>query len=141
MHRMKNYYTNWNTGYTKNGKQKTFDFKYDAKTAVARSDVESMIDQFSCAGISEKLNELYIGIQNATMRHINHSGPKYPNNHGSYTSSKDRCAVKTTIIDKTKKEEKKKKWEDDRKREKYRVKFISMFTPVNEECRNLYLIS
>ena len=140
MNRMKNYYTNWNSGYTKNGKQKTFDFKFDAKTTVARSDVEYMIDQFLCTGISESLDELYVGIQNATMRHINHSGPKYPNNQGCYPSSKDRCAVKTTIIDKTKTQEKKKEWEDGGKKGKNHVKFINTFIHVNEECRNLYLM-
>ena len=75
------------------------------------------------------------------MRHINHSGPKYSKNQGCYPSSKDRCAVKTTIIDKTKTEEMKEKWEDDGKREKNLIKFISMFIHVNEECRNPYLIS
>ena len=50
MNRMKNYHTNWNSGYTKNGKQKTFDFRFDAKTTATRSDVESMIDQFYVQG-------------------------------------------------------------------------------------------
>ena len=48
MDRMKNYYTNWNSGYTKNG-AKIFS-KFDVRTTVARADMETLMDQFLCHG-------------------------------------------------------------------------------------------
>ena len=116
MDRMKNYYTNWNSGYTKNG-IKIFS-KFDVRTTVARADMEALIDQFLCTGVSKSIDEVYVSIQNATMRHINHSGPKYPDKTGCYPSKKDRCAVKIKIVDKTSTKEKEKKWEESGKKGK-----------------------
>ena len=111
MNRMKHYYTNWNSGFTKNGKEKTFDFFFDRKSTIARADLEHMIDEFLCTGVSQSLDELYVKIQNGTMRHIGHSGPKDKEGLHCFPSSKDRCAVKTKVVDQKATEEKIKKWE------------------------------
>ena len=90
---MNGYYTNWNAGITKNGKDKTFSFKFDRKSTVARANVEKMIDDALSSGRFNEIDELYVKIINGTCRHVGHSGPK------GFPSKKDRCAVKKTIID------------------------------------------
>ena len=78
----------------KNGKEeKTFDFKFDREVTAARSNVEKMIDDALKTGEFSKIDELYVGIINATCRHVGHSGPN------RFPSKTDRCAVKNVIVD------------------------------------------
>ena len=52
-----------------------------------------MIDDFLSSGISSSLDELYIKIL-VTFRHVGHTG------RGGFPSAKDRCGVKTKVVDK-----------------------------------------
>ena len=92
MNIMKNYYTNWNSGFTKTG-EKTFEFNFDRKSTVAKADVQKLIDDFLSSGISSSLDELYIKIL-VTFRHVGHTGRE------GFPSAKDRCGVKTKVVDK-----------------------------------------
>ena len=76
---MEQLYTNWNAGLTKDGKTKTFDYKFDRKQTVAYADVERMIDDSLRKGSFEEIDDLYVKILNGTCRHVGHSGPNgYP---------------------------------------------------------------
>ena len=103
--KMKNYYTNWNAGHRKNGQgKKTFDFKFDRKSTVARADVEKMIDGALSTGNFQAIDELYVKILNGTCRHVGHSGP-----HG-FPSKKDKCAIKEKYVDKQATKKKLEEW-------------------------------
>ena len=103
---MEQLYTNWNAGLTKDGKTKTFDYKFDRKQTVAYSDVERMIDDSLRTGKFEEIDDLYVKILNGTCRHVGHSGPN------GYPSKKDRCAVSKRVVDKKKTKEKLQQWTD-----------------------------
>ena len=104
MDEMGGYYTNWNAGLTKNGKEKTFSFNFDRKSTVARANVEKMIDDALSSGRFNEIDELYVKIINGTCRHVGHSGPN------GYPSKKDRCAVSKRVVDKKKTKEKLQQW-------------------------------
>lgn len=84
---MEQMYTNWNSGLTKDGKSKTFEYTFDRKVTVAYADVEKIIDESLCNGKFEEIDELYVKVLNGTCRHVGHSGPS------GYPSKTDRCAV------------------------------------------------
>ena len=93
---MEQLYTNWNAGLTKDGKSKTFDYKFDRKQTVAYADVERMIDESLRKGSFEEIDDLYVKILNGTCGHVGHSGPN------GYPSKKDRCAIYRRVVDKKK---------------------------------------
>ena len=104
--KMKNFYTNWNAGLSKNDKERTFQFSLDRKKTVARADMEKMIDDGLTMGDFWDIDTLYVMIRRATCRHINHTRPL-----GIFPSKKDRCAVKTKQVDKKATEAKVRAWE------------------------------
>ena len=67
------YYTNWNAGFTRKGK-KTYEFKFDRKSTIAKLNVEKMIDDALMSGNFAELGDIYVKLL-TTCRHIGHSGP------------------------------------------------------------------
>ena len=91
MKKFQTYYTNWNAGFTRKGK-KTYDFKFDRKSTIAKLNVEKMIDDALMSGNFAELGDIYVKLL-TTCRHIGHSGPN------GYPSKKDYCAVRQEVVD------------------------------------------
>ena len=89
----------------KNGKEKTSNFTFDRKRTVARANVEKMIGDALSTGCFEEIDNLYVGIINATCRHVGHSGPN------GFPSKKDKCAVNKLVVDGKATQEKLQQWE------------------------------
>ena len=91
--RIENAYTNWNAGFTKDGKR-TFEFRYDRKITVCRARMVAELDSAMSTGDFSYIDQLYVSVINGTLRHTGHSG------RGTAPSIRDGCAVKRLVVDK-----------------------------------------
>ena len=96
---MEKRYTNWNSGRTKDGSKKTYDYTFDRRKTVAYADMETMIDNGLSSGEHSEIDDIYVKLVMGPNRHTLHSGPN------GNPSKKDTCAIAEKVIDKKKTKE------------------------------------